>query len=603
MTNEELLSNIILHENAYFFIKEKDEFLSKRLIKNTFKEASQDKKGKPLLEIIKEPKSFNDKTKVFYSMAIFRYTKKPSFIHELIDGWEETKLAYICIIDFESHLVIARRNISKISDFLSLFEPLDYEVITSIFSQEGTSIEKLSMDNMNISDRAIRQKSLESTDLKENVSSFGLQGYILNNVRVSNDDEKVALAVNSSRINQLGSKNSFDGFLNWSNQIIKKIKDYDIPKTNFLSSFAKAVDYSKFKDSLYPTSILIILNKLYKEYEENKIKRCFFKIKKKEDVIEKEINLINILRKFEYLIEIEDTDEGFKLQNPIVNDLFLVLNPKSITLRSKKLSKVYIEFENDLCFPILAVLNWNKSYIITFNNPELIYCNRKLFKDSRLLENIEGVLKIFKPFVELENVISEKGIFNSSSTNFSEDSIFGFVEQKFKNDYDFFICDDLSKEWADHIGLNEESIVFYHSKYKNSNFSASDFQDIVGQSLKNLGNLSPSEDQWVIKENIWNKKYKNKGITTKIDRIRTKQKSSQAISFFKKVKGYPNVNKQVNIVINFISKSDLEDRLNKLKLGIDFKEKNEVIQILWFVSSLISSCYEANTQVYIYCKP
>lgn len=169
--------------------------------------------------------------------------------------------------------------------------------------------------------------------------------------------------------------------------------------------------------------------------------------------------------------------------------------------------------------------------------------------------------------------------------------------------YDYFICDDLYKEWADHIGLNEKFISFYHSKYKNSSFSASDFQDIVGQALKNLGNLSPSDDQWDIKEGFWNNLYKNNSIETQINRIRTGQNSNDVISYFKKIKGYPNIKKQVHIVINFISKSALEDKLIRLKNGEQFRERNEIIQILWFISSLISSCFEANTEVYIHCKP
>lgn len=602
MTRSQLLNNIILHENAYFYIKEIPGFLSKRKIKETFSEASTDKQGRPLLEIFKEQKILNNDVEIFYSILVFRYIKKPSFIEELIKNWEEIKLAYICIIDFEEYLVIARRNISKISNFLSDFEPLDYSVITSIFSQDNTSFEKLSMDNMNISDRAIRQKSLESPNLQENVSSFGLQGYILNTVRVSNDDEKVALSVNSSRINQLGPKNTFDGFLNWSSNMVEKIKNY-IPKTTFLSSFATSIEYAKHKDELVPTSILIVLSKIYKEFEENKIRRCFFRIKRGEDIIEREINLIPVLKQFEYLLEIEQDDYIYRIKNKIIKDLSLFLNDKSITLRSKKLSKLYIEYETDLCYPILAVINWTRSYIITFDNPEFIYCNRKLFKDSRLLGNLDAILKIFKESPELENVTSEKGNFRNDSTAFESESVFGFVENKFKVNYDYFICDDLSKEWADHIGLNEESIAFYHSKHKNSNFSASDFQDIIGQALKNLGNLSPSDDQWDIKENLWNNLYKNDSVETQINRIRTGQSSHETISYFKKIKGYPNIKKQVNIVINFISKSALDDRLQKLKNGESFRERNEVIQILWFISSLISSCFEANTEVYIHCKP
>ncbi|MCW1961490.1 MULTISPECIES: hypothetical protein [Chryseobacterium] len=602
MTASQLLDNIILHENAYFYIKETSGFLSKRIIKETFSEAATDKHGRSLLEIVKEKKTLSNGIEIFYSILVFKYIKKPSFTEELITNWEEVKLAYMCIVDFEEHLVVTRRNISKISDFLKTFEALDYNVITSIYSQDNTSFEKLSMDNMNISDRAIRQKSLESPDLKENVSSFGLQGYILNTVRVSNDEEKIALSVNSSRINQLGPKNTFNAFLNWCNKTVEKIKNY-VPKTNFLSSFATSIDYSKHKDDLTPTSILIILSKIYKEFEENKIKRCFFRIKKRNEILEREINLIPILKQFEYLLEIEEIEDVYKIKNNVVNDLFLFLNNKSITLRSKKLSKLFIEYETDLCYPILSVINWTRSYIITFDNPEFIYCNRKLFKDSRLLGNLDSVLKIFKENPELENVTSEKGKFRVNLTNFETNSVFGFVENTFKANYEYFICDDLSKEWADHIGLNEDSIAFYHSKYKNSNFSASDFQDIIGQALKNLGNLSPSDDQWEIKERLWNNLYKNDFVETQISRIRTGQSSNQTISYFKTIKGYPNIKKQVHIVINFISKSALEDRLHKLKNGESFQERNEVIQILWFISSLISSCFEANTEVYIHCKP
>ena len=602
MDDSKLLNNIILQENAYFYLKEKPGFLSKKLIKDTFIEASTDKQGRPLLEIIKEKKILKNGLEIFYSILIFKYINKPSFINEMIDNWAEVKLAYICIIDFEEEIVVARRNISKVSNFLSNFEKLDYSLITSIYSKETTSFEKLSMNNMNISDRAIRQKSLESPNLQENIASFGLQGYILNNVRISNNEEKVALSVNSSRINQLGPKITFEDFLNWSSLTIKKIQEYT-PKTSFLSSFATSIDYSKYKDELKPTSILIILSKLYKEFEEGKIKKCFYKIRKGNDILKREINIMPILKHFEFLLEVQSTDEQYKIKNKIVDDLILFFNDKSIKLRSKKLAKLYIEYESDFAIPILQVINWNSSYIITFDNPEFIYSNRKLFKDNRLLGNLDAILKIFKVNPELENITSEKGTFTNTSIKFDDNSVFGFVENKFMSSYDYFICDDLYKEWADHIGLNEKFISFYHSKYKNSSFSASDFQDIVGQALKNLGNLSPSDDQWDIKEGFWNNLYKNNSIETQINRIRTGQNSNDVISYFKKIKGYPNIKKQVHIVINFISKSALEDKLIRLKNGEQFRERNEIIQILWFISSLISSCFEANTEGYIHCKP
>lgn len=98
MIRLQLLDNIILHENAYFYIKETPGILSKRKIKETFSEASTDKKGRPLLEIVKEQKILNNGVEIFYSILVFKYIKKPSFIEELITNWEEIKLAYICII-------------------------------------------------------------------------------------------------------------------------------------------------------------------------------------------------------------------------------------------------------------------------------------------------------------------------------------------------------------------------------------------------------------------------------------------------------------------------------------------------------------------------
>ena len=602
MNKQELINNIILNENAYFFVKEKDGFISKRLIKNTFKEASREKKGNFLLNQIKTKLTINEDETVYYSIAVFKYEKKPTFIEEAVDGWEERKLAYICLVDFNEHLVIAKRNISGIKDFFKSFLPIDYSILTSIFTTDDTTFEKFSMSNMNISDKSIRQKSLESTDLKENVSTLDLNSYVLSNLRVNNDDSKISLSLNSSRINQFGTKNNLQKFISWSDKIVKRIINFQ-PKSSFLSSFATPLDYANEKDELRPIAILITLSKLYSDFEENKIERCFIL----DGDNERDIDIIKVLNNFERLLEIQEIDENgevnYHIENKSIKDLYLSLNAKSITLRSKKLAKVCIQFSEDSVYPILQYINWTNGFIVTFDTPDLVYSNRKLFKDSRLLSNIDAFLKVFIPYEELEEVTSEKGNFTANSTDFDDDSIFGFVENSFIQDSEYFICDDLGKEWADHIGLNEDSISFYHSKYKNSQFSASAFQDIIGQAQKNLGNLSPSDNQWPLKQNLWSNNYNIANTQTNISRLRKGDTVPNAIEYFKTLKSYPNLKKKVILVINFISKDELEDRLNKLRDAEDFAERNEVIQILWFVSSLVSSCYEVGAEIYILCKP
>ena len=234
----------------------------------------------------------------------------------------------------------------------------------------------------------------------------------------------------------------------------------------------------------------------------------------------------------------------------------------------------------------------------------MAYYNRSLFRDNRLLGNIEHFLKIFKPFPGLGAVSSEKGTFNANSVAFSPASQFRFVEDTFIASHDFLICDDLGREWSDHIGISADRITFYHSKHKVSKSSASAFQDIVGQAQKNLGNLSPQGFRIDEKRDFWKGNYISaNGTITLIPRLRTGTSVDDGINCFKEATNNPNLTKEVVLVISFISKNQLSVWLQNLKDGVHFGERNEVIQILWFISSLVSSCIEANAEVTIACKP
>lgn len=602
MTTQELIDNLILNENAYFFTKIKPGLLSRALIERTFREASSDKAGNYLLNEVKRTIQI-DNENIEYSICVFKYSKKPSFIKDDVAEWNETKLAYIVIVDFDSYVAISKRNISGTHELNEKIFPINYNTMSSLFIGESTAFEKLSMNNMNVSDNAVRQKSMEAVDLKESVSTFGLQSYILSNIRLNNDDDKVSLSLNSSRINRFGKKNNLNFFVSWAKVIIDKIVNFNETDT-FISSFARPLNFEDERQTLKPIAVLFLLTKINADYEAGKIEST--KIIWEEE--ERDINLVSILNNFSRLIEIREftSDQGnsyYKIDTPIVKDLSVSINRKSISLRSSKLKNVIIKFSDDSEISIIDYFNRYSCFIINFDRVELVYSHRKLFKDSRLLGNTEAFLKVFKTFNALNSVTGEKGQIQNTSTNFADDSIFGFVEGEFLNDSRFFICDDLGREWADHIGLYDDNISFFHSKYKESAFSASAFQDIVGQAQKNLGNLSPVDNQFQSKSELWSRNYVLDGIESNISRIRKGDSSEQAIEFFKELKKYPNLSKRVYLVINFISKDDLTDRLDKLKRDEPFRERNEVIQILWFVSSLISSCYEVGAESYIICKP
>lgn len=236
---------------------------------------------------------------------------------------------------------------------------------------------------------------------------------------------------------------------------------------------------------------------------------------------------------------------------------------------------------------------------MNFENIDLVYSNRKLFKDSKLLGNIDHFMKIFITYKALVSITSEKGNFATTQTLFTDDSIFNFVETQFLDGSDFFICDDLGREWADHIGITEDKVTFYLSKYKDSSFSATAFQDIIGQAQKNLGNLAPQDYQLMGKRDFWNGLYPNSNIR----RLRKGDSIDNFIHQYQSTIKNPYLKRECYLVINFISKSELQNNLNQLRDGVNFAQKNETIQILWFISSLVSSCKEVNVDAYICCKP
>lgn len=310
--------------------------------------------------------------------------------------------------------------------------------------------------------------------------------------------------------------------------------------------------------------------------------------------------MIKYLADFERLLNIELTEEGaYRAKTPIVNDLDVKLNNKSITLQSPKLKSILLRKDDGSDISFVDYINKYCAFIINFENIDLVYSNRKLFRDSKLLGNIDYFMKIFIPYERISCITSEKGTISLDRTSFTSDSLFNFVEAEFLNTSNFFVCDDLGREWADHIGVTDGKIMFYLSKYKDSTFSATSFQDIVGQAQKNLGNLSAQDYQLDSKRDFWNGIYPN----SKIKRLRKGDDIDDFINHFKGAIKNPYLKREMYLVINFISKSELQKNLNKLKSGISFGQKNETIQILWFISSLVSSCKEVNVDPYICCKP
>src|SRR5690554_4815457 len=222
MTIKEKIDNILINEIAYFYENSDDVQISNKKIIEVFRTVSSVKIGNYLLKTIRL--KLNQNENIYYSVCVFKYTVKPTFIQDKLINWEEKKIAYLIIVEIEDYIIISKKNISKLQDFLKQFKPLDYSVLSTLFVNDDTSFEKFSLKNLNVSDKAVREKTIEAIDLKENFSTLGASNYLLNSLRLKTNDEKTSLILNSSRINKFGKKSSIENFCFWSKNLVHQIK-------------------------------------------------------------------------------------------------------------------------------------------------------------------------------------------------------------------------------------------------------------------------------------------------------------------------------------------------------------------------------------------
>jgi hypothetical protein len=226
----------------------------------------------------------------------------------------------------------------------------------------------------------------------------------------------------------------------------------------------------------------------------------------------------------------------------------------------------------------------------------------KCFQDSSGISEINSILRILVPQASFESATSEKGNVYESSIDFEQGSMFSLVEGIHAND-DYILCDDLGNEWADHITMNqaESCIAFIHSKYGDTSKSASNLHDLVGQGVKNLGNMYFSVSQMVAKsKDKFSKTYKNNGVNSQINRARKGSISDINTYTEDLLKDY-KIHRKCILSCSFLSKSEIAQEFNRITNGESVP--GNIVQLLWIISSFAHAAKDNNVIPIIYCKP
>ncbi|MCX2783689.1 hypothetical protein OQJ46_11900 [Microbulbifer thermotolerans] len=526
-----------------------------------------------------------------YSARVFPSSRPVYFLD---DDFEDKIYAFILIIEIGDYLAVLKKSCANIFDLMDeKFTLVGSKEFSSSFSDSDVEFQKLALRNMTVSDRAMRSRSYEAADLKGLLSTHSAGRSIPYYFKLRQGGKTRSIS-GTGRVVESSSRETIDNVAVWVHEQINLIESPS--NKNFLDAFASKAELSEVLTTCSPNAILIESHSLFDRLKKDGVS---LKYKAKKGNVIRVSNRVykNLESALEKVYEI-DSD----LSIIGVNDGSRVrANKKSLTLYSKYLAKFRVP-ENGKLITLQKYIVKHGFYSITFDDPKYMYFMGACFKDSSGVSEIDNILEMLQPIKAISSVNSEKGIFTEESKNFTEDSIFDVIEKIHAED-DYIFCDDLGDEWADHITFNKEksNICFIHSKHADPSTSASNLHDVVGQGIKNLGNMYFDANAMLSKlDKTFKNYYKSgKGIQTKIPRIR-KGNIDDFDSYLDNLLKDYKLNRSCILCCSFLSVSDITGEFNKIKEGKPVR--GNIVQLLWILSSFAHAVKDMNARPIIYCS-
>jgi hypothetical protein len=492
-----------------------------------------------------------------YSTSVFLVERELHFHSD--QNLKDKLYGYIVIIEIDGHLAIIKRNCDDLNDPLDeKFEKIGYEALATAVDTQTAEFRKINARNMTISERAVRNRSYEAANLNGVMSLHAAGRSIPSYLRVQDGPRTRSVTLGSGRLVEISDRQSIESIALWARSELKQISEANGQAEGFLKNFARAIDLPTIESGdnrVVPRSLLIETSILSEKLEHSAVKIFIERRDGKKLEIEGNArsNFLTLIGK---VYEFDDAGQVIGHED----SAWLKGSPgrKTLTFHSKLLQRVKVLVDGTESMTLLKFIHKNGAYAICFDDPKYMYFSKKCFVDVSGSSEIDSLLGLFVGKPTLSNLESEKGDFQPDQIEFDASSVFSAVEQIHVND-DFLFCDDLGDEWADHISFNkdENCVYFIHSKHGEPSTSASSMQIVVGQAMKNLGNMYFSSDQIVAK---YERSIRGKKISgSSIDRVR--RRSGQFPSFVKKLTGSYRYERICVLACSFISKSQMSKEL------------------------------------------
>ncbi|MEO6550741.1 MAG: hypothetical protein ABIN94_22245 [Ferruginibacter sp.] len=585
-----MFNRLVLTPNAYFYRVLKP--ISKTAIIKMQAAAAVNKCGNFIYKTIRH--SFKVGALDFeLSLVVFKQEMLPPFL--TAGAEKELRYCYLLLVEYAQFLIISKTGASECTTVIEgKIESLSYQEISEFKITATTKIEKLSVSNLDTALGAMRRSAFEANDVKDTLSTIGMGNKIVTVLKIKNQAKHSTIAPGTSRINDQSRREDLAQFCFWVAEQCKSLSKFT-PKPCYLDNFAEPLEFKKHIGKLKVVSVLFNFSAILEGLNDESVIGIDYLDSNGKS---RDINLRLLSETNDLCLDIVYVKKSKRhwIQNSIDNSLELKILKNGFRIHSTKLDRIRVHYTTGEIYPLDWLINKQNLFIIGFDAADIRYAQKTLFRDSRLLRNLPHFLKAFETDVVFNMISSEKGNCVAASKSFDSGCLFETIESKFACDCDYLFCDDLGDEWADYIGFGKDKFIrFYHAKYSPKGFSASAFHDLVSQALKNIGNFNFDQNL-----NIKSKKVSDLYSGTKISRLRIGKNATSCVKDLHSTYNNPKTLKEIVLVINFLSKRELDSQLSLLAGG---KAKNQTVQILWLLSSLFGTCLDKGIRVRILTKP
>nr|WP_274541941.1 DEAD/DEAH box helicase family protein [Caldibacillus thermoamylovorans] len=494
------------------------------------------------------------------------------------ESFVELKLGLLFVYLKENYLFYNDTNNYIPKPIIEVSNPVRPNKLQRLFNDE-TEFTEVTLKNGMITYNAIQRQVLNSKNIK-NVAPNVTDKYkfcttITGNISDKGKKHRRYVGFSNARVTDNTRYVLLIDYLYWIENISNRVIKNEGTINSFFDRYAPIEGIPQLTSPVLITFNFNNLNKYIVDEEDKEVKI--------EDLNYKVLN-----NKTNLVINGKEIELSIKFENKkyILSFNEAVLNHKYRFKEQVKIDDEYLINENET---VVDYLNQYQDFHIVTADTKYIYYRKNFYKceidpsDSRL----EAIFSEYE-LVNGKKIESEKGDTSTNRNEWSEDSLFYLVSSlgKYLEDkneikealinMDYLVCTDLRTEIADFIGLDtkHKRIYFIHCKAKEGTRSASVFQDICSQIIKNLDYAHPLSNRIPDGIESWDGDW----IYKKVVRKRIIKGDKNAKSIWKLIKEYQRDPESTTYIWALTAKM-FSLKEYKREKQMDIKQKPEIIQI------------------------